>query len=110
MRKSLLDSICSTRSCECSGAFARLFVVDVRAFADVGIAGLRGNVDGTIDRAQQHAQAAGVIAMFVSDEHGVEPLYVFADEREPARDLFGAEAGVNENTSFAGNDQNRIAR
>jgi hypothetical protein len=59
---------------------------------------------------QQHAQAAGVVAMFVCDQNGVEFLHVLADEREPARYLFGAETGVNENASFAGNDQDRIAR
>jgi hypothetical protein len=48
--------------------------------------------------------------MFMRDQYGVEFLRVFADEREPARDLFGAEPGVNENTRLARNDQNRIAR
>ena len=44
------------------------------------------------------------------DENCVEFLHVLADEREPARDLFGAETRVNEHASFAGNDQDRIAR
>jgi hypothetical protein len=100
----LLDAIL-----ERSGAFAWFLVADVLALAYVGIASLSGNVDGAVDGSEQHAQTAGVVAMFMSDQHGVEFLYVFADERKPSRDLFGAESGVNKNTSLAGNDQNRIA-
>lgn len=48
--------------------------------------------------------------MFMRDQNRVEFLHVFADDGEPARDLFSTESGVNENASFAGNDQNRIAR
>jgi hypothetical protein len=92
-----------------SRAFARFFIVHIGALADVGVASFRGNVDGTIDCPKQHAQAAGMVAMFMGDEDGVESLHVFAHEREPARDLFGAESGVNEDPSLAGNDQNRIA-
>src|SRR6267142_2148350 len=92
------------------GAFARLFVVHIRALAYVSLTSLRGNVDGAGDRSQQDAQAAGVVAMFMRDEDCVEFLHVFADEREPPRDLFSAESGIDENTSFARNDQNRIAR
>jgi hypothetical protein len=51
-----------------------------------------------------------VIAVFVCDEHAVESLYVFPDHCQPARELFGAQARVDEDASFAGNDQNRIAR
>jgi hypothetical protein len=49
-----------------------------------------------------------MVAMFVRDQNGIEFLHVLADEREAARDFFGAKSGVNQNTSFAGNDQDRI--
>jgi hypothetical protein len=94
---------------ERSSAFARFFVADVLALAYVSVASFSGNIDGAIDGSEQHAQTTGMVAMFMGDQHGVELLYVFADERQPARDLFGAESGVNKNTSLAGNDQNRIA-
>src|SRR5882724_1235691 len=73
-----------------SSAFARFFVADVLALAYVGIAGFGGNVDGAVDGPEQHAQTTGVVAMFMGDQHGVEFLYVFADERQSSRDLFGA--------------------
>src|SRR6266550_4500907 len=92
------------------GAFAWFFIVNVETLADVGIAGFGGNIDRAIDCPKQYAQAAGVVAMFMGDEDGIESLHVFADEREPARNLFGAQSGVHENTSLACNDQNRIAR
>jgi hypothetical protein len=44
------------------------------------------------------------------DEDSIELLHVLADQREPARDLFSAEARVNENARLTRNDQNRIAR
>jgi hypothetical protein len=47
--------------------------------------------------------------MFMCYQHRIELLHVFPDEREPARNLFSAESGVNENTSLARNDQDRIA-
>jgi hypothetical protein len=90
-------------------AFARLFIVNVGALADVGIASLGGNIYGTVNGSEQHAQAAGVVTMFMRDQHGIESLDVFADQREPTRNLFRAQSGVNQNPSFAGNDQNRIA-
>jgi hypothetical protein len=89
--------------------FAWLFVVDVGAFAYVGVAGFGGDIDRAVDSSQQDAQAARVVAVLVSDQHRVKPLDIFANQSEPARDLFGAESGINQNTSFAGNDQNCIA-
>jgi hypothetical protein len=72
--------------------------------------GLRGNVDWAINCSQQHAQATDVIAMLVRDQHGVEFLYVFADNGQAARNFFGAQSSIDENTCIAGNDQNRITR
>ena len=109
MRKSLLDSICSTRSLQRCGSFSRFVVADVESLTDICVVGFGGNIDRTINCSKQDSQTAGVIAVFVCDQNSVETLNVFADERESARDLFGAESGVNENASFACNDQNRIA-
>jgi hypothetical protein len=94
---------------ECFEAFARLFIVCIQPFADVSVMRFGRDVDRTIHCSQQDAQPTGVIAMLVSYQDGVELLDVFAHQRQPARDLPGAESGINQNTSFAGNDQNRIA-
>lgn len=91
------------------GALLRFITIEMKAFTDVGVAGFRGNVYRTIDGPEQNAQASRVIAVFVCDEHAVQTLHIFADEREPAANFFGAESGVNENTCIARNDQNRIA-
>ena len=104
-RFNLLDPIL-----ESFGTLAWFFVVNIGAFTNVGVAGLSGDIYRTIDSAQQHAKAAGVIAVFVCEQHAVEPLHVFSDHCEPARELFGAQAGIDEDASFAGNDQNCIAR
>jgi hypothetical protein len=93
-----------------ASAFAWFFIVNVGAFTDVSLAGFGGNVDRAIDCPKQHAQSAGVVSVLVCNQDGVEFLYVFADDREPAREFFRAQSGVDENTSFARNDQNRIAR
>ena len=90
-------------------ASAWFFIVDVEPFAYVGVQCFRGNVNGTIDGAEQHAQAACMIAVFVSDEHAVETLRVFADHREPARNFFCAQSGIDKHASVACNDQNCIA-
>jgi hypothetical protein len=50
-----------------------------------------------------------MIAMFVCDKHAVESLGVFTNEREAARNLFGAQTGINKNARVAGNDQDDIA-
>jgi hypothetical protein len=94
---------------ERASPFPGLFIVYVEALADVSIAGFGGDVDRAIDCPQQHTQAARMVAVFMGDENGVESLHVFANKREPARDLFGAKSSVNENTRLACNDQNRIA-
>ena len=49
-----------------------------------------------------------MIAVFVSDEHCIEPLRIFANHREPARDLFCAQSGVDKYARVAGNDQDRV--
>src|SRR5688572_17753322 len=91
------------------GAFAWFIIVNISSFAYIGVAGFGGNVNGTIDGLKQHTQTAGVVAMFMRDQNGVDFLHVFADECKSARNFPGAEPGVNENTSLARNDQNRIA-
>jgi hypothetical protein len=50
-----------------------------------------------------------VIAVFVCDEHAVELLCIFADNREAANDLFRAQSGINEDARIAGYDQNSVA-
>jgi hypothetical protein len=95
---------------QCLGTFARLVVANVQAFANVSVMSFGGNVDRAINRSQQHAQATGVIPMFVRDQNSVELLHIFADQRQTARDFFGAQSGIDENTCIAGNDQNRIPR
>jgi hypothetical protein len=49
-----------------------------------------------------------MIAVFVRDEHSIEPLRVLADHREPARDLFRAQSRVDKYTRVTGNDQDRV--
>jgi hypothetical protein len=49
-----------------------------------------------------------MIAVFVSDEHCIETLRVFADHCESASNLFCAQTGVDKHASIAGNDQDRI--
>jgi hypothetical protein len=50
-----------------------------------------------------------MIAVFVSHEHCIESLCIFADHREPARNLFRAQSCVDKHTRVACNDQDRIA-
>jgi hypothetical protein len=85
-----------------------LFVGNVDTLAHVSVERFTGDVNGTIERAEQYAQATGVIAVFVSDEHGIEPLCIFTNHREPACDLFRAESGVDKHARVTGNDQNRV--
>jgi hypothetical protein len=85
-----------------------LVVADIEALADVSVERLSRDVNGTIEGAEQHAQAPGVIAVFVSDEHCIESLRVFADHCETARDLFCTQARVDKYARVSGNDQDRV--
>src|SRR6185503_4390596 len=85
-----------------------LVVGDVEALAHVSVECLSGDVNRTIDRVEQHAQAPGVIAVFVSDEHCIESLRIFANHCETARDLFCTQAGVDKYARVTGNDQHRV--
>jgi len=49
-----------------------------------------------------------VIAVFVSDEHCIESLRVFANHRKTARDLFCTQAGVDKYARVTRNDQDRV--
>jgi hypothetical protein len=49
-----------------------------------------------------------MIAVFVRDEHRVEPLRIFTDDSEPARNLFRTQTRVDEHARIACNDQDRI--
>src|SRR5215210_2481524 len=69
---------------------ARFIGVDVESLANVSVECLRGNVNRTIDGVEQDAQAARMIAVFVSYEHSVETLRIFADECESTGNLFRA--------------------
>src|SRR5690242_8826753 len=89
-------------------AATRLFVGNVEALAHVCIERFSGDVNRTIEGAEQHSQATGVIAVFVSDEHGIEALRVFADHGEPARDFFCTESGVDKYARVTRNDQDRV--
>jgi len=51
-----------------------------------------------------------MVAMFMGYQDSIKLPNVFADKREPARNLLRAESSVNEDASLAGNDQNCIAR
>jgi len=92
------------------GTFSRLIIAHVEALANVGIMSFRGNIDWTINRPEQYAQPARMVAMFMRYQHGIKLPNVFTDERESARNLLRAESSVNQNASLAGNDQNCIAR
>ena len=91
------------------GAAAWLFTTDVESFTHVSVESFCGNVNGTIEGIEQNAQSACVVAVFVRDEHAVETLRVFTDEREPACNFFCAESCVDEHTRTACNDQHRVA-
>jgi hypothetical protein len=49
-----------------------------------------------------------VIAMFVRDEHGIEPLRVFTDHCQAPRNFFCTHACIDEYARIAGNDQDRV--
>jgi len=56
------------------------------------------------------AETAGMIAVFVSDEHAIEALRILSNHRQAARDLFRTQTGVDKYASIAGNDQDRVTR
>ena len=102
-RLDLLDAIAQRTS-----APAWLVGVYVETFADVSVECFCRDVNRTINRAEQYAQSAGVIAVFVRDEHSIEPLRVLAHHREPAHDLLGAQTGVNQHARISGDDQDCV--
>jgi hypothetical protein len=54
-------------------------------------------VNRAVYAAQKHAEAAGVIAVFVSDENGIKLLVVDAYECQPPKYLARTESGVDQN-------------
>jgi hypothetical protein len=49
-----------------------------------------------------------MIAMFVSNEHRIEPLRILTNHCEAARDLFCTHSSVNKYARVSRNDQDRV--
>src|SRR6266851_124512 len=81
---------------------ARLVAGDVATFADVSIARLCRHEDGAVEILHQHAQAARVIAVLMSNQNAIKRIWIFAEKRHAASDFARAEAGVNQDSSAVG--------
>lgn len=73
------------------------------------IGGEARGVDRTTERAEQDGQAAGVVAMLVGQEDGVDFGRVEADNLEALEGLFRAETGIDQDGSAIGAENSRVA-
>jgi hypothetical protein len=93
---------------ERGSSLARLVARYIEILAEIRVASLGGDINRTVNRSQQYSQAARMIAVFVSNQHGIKAMNVLAYDREPAGNLFSAQTRVYKNASFTRNEQNRI--
>ena len=69
---------------ERGSSLARFVTRYVELLPEICVASLGGDIDRTVNRSQQYAQAARVIAVFVSNQHCIKAMNILANEREPA--------------------------
>jgi hypothetical protein len=57
----------------------------------------------------ERGETAGVIAMFMRDQNGVQTSHIFADGRQTLGDFAAAQAGIDQNPCTIGGDEGRVS-
>ena len=58
---------------------------------------------------QKRLQSAGMIGMFVRDQHGIDSVGILADGFQPFCDFFSAHSGIDQQTDAVRLDESRIS-
>lgn len=79
--------------------------VEIEPGLELGFDGFLGGpiaIDGYLQFGREHAEALGVVAVFVRDENAAQALRSSSNPQQPLADLPGAEPGVDEQAGVVG--------